>query len=87
MCNFFVYLYSVLTGIGFGGMIVLVPNLISAYFGRKHYPKIIGWGAPVITLLSAGSPSLTGMVYDATGSYLIPFTISAILSINAALLV
>lgn len=74
---FFVYLYSVLTGIGFGGMIVLVPNLVSAYFGRKHYSRIIGWGAPVITLLSAGSPSLAGMVYDATGSYKIPFFISA----------
>jgi MFS transporter, OFA family, oxalate/formate antiporter len=75
--RFFVYLYSILTGIGFGGMIVLMPNLISAYFGRTHYARIIGWTAPVVTLISAGGPSLAGFLYDTTGSYRTSWTIAA----------
>lgn len=74
---FFIYLYSIFAGIGFGGMIVLMPNLISAYFGRKHYAHIIGWISPIVTLISAGSPTLAGLLYDASGSYLVPFSISA----------
>lgn len=74
-----IYLYSTLTGIGFGGMVVLVPNLLGAYFGRTHYPQIIGWAAMGITLFSAGSPSLAGYFYDATGHYGWPLTIAAVL--------
>ncbi len=74
---FFIYIYSIFAGIGFGGMIVLMPNLISAYFGRKHYAHIIGWISPIVTLISAGSPTLAGLLYDATGNYLVPFSLSA----------
>lgn len=73
---FFIYLYSILTGIGFGGMIVLMPNLLGAYFGRSHYSRIVGWTAPVVTLISAGSPTLAGFLFDATGSYFLPFSIA-----------
>jgi MFS family permease len=73
---FSIHLYSLLTGIGFGGMIVLMPNLFGAYFGRTHFPRIVGWTAPVVTLVSAGSPTLAGFLYDATGSYFIPFSIA-----------
>ncbi|MGA3086599.1 MAG: hypothetical protein ABSE95_17730 [Thermodesulfobacteriota bacterium] len=30
----------------------------------------------VVTLISAGSPSLAGLIYDATGSYQIPWFIA-----------
>lgn len=83
----FVYLYSILTGIGFGGMIVLFPNLFSAYFGRTHYSRIIGWTVPVSTLISAGGPSLTGYIHDLTGSYVYPFSLVACLLLLSALLV
>jgi len=73
---FFIHLYSILTGIGFGGMIVLMPNLFGAYFGRTHFSRIVGWTAPVVTLISAGSPTLAGFLYDTTGSYFIPFSIA-----------
>jgi MFS family permease len=72
----FIHLYSILTGIGFGGMIVLMPNLFGAYFGRTHFSRIFGWTSPVVTLISAGSPSLAGLLYDATGNYFIPFSIA-----------
>lgn len=75
----FVYLYSILTGIGFGGMIVLLPNLIGGYFGRTNYPRIAGWTMPVVTLVCAGSPIMAGFFYDATGTYSMPFGIAAAL--------
>jgi MFS family permease len=58
------YAYSILTGVGFGGMIVLMPNLMGAYFGRTSYSQIVGWTTPVVMLLSAISPWLAGMLYD-----------------------
>ncbi len=73
----YVYLYSILTGIGFGGMVVLMPNLFGAYFGRTNYAKIIGWTTPIATLASAGSPALAGFLYDITGRYFLPFAIAA----------
>lgn len=84
-----VYVYSILTGIGFGGMVVLMPNFFGAYFGRTNYSKIVGWTVPIATLLSAGSPALAGILYDSTKSYLLPFGIAAgltLLSIFVALL-
>ncbi len=76
---YFIYMYSILAGIGFGGMIVLIPNLMGAYFGRLHYSKIIGWTAPIITLVSAVSPVLAGYLYDVTGAYFISFILTAAL--------
>jgi MFS family permease len=76
---FFIYSYSVLTGIGFGGMIVLMPNMIGAYFGRTHYSRIVGWAAPLVMLVSASSPYMAGFLYDRTGKYFIPFFIASAL--------
>jgi MFS family permease len=65
----FIYGYSILTGIGFGGMIVLIPHLLGTYFGRTHYVRIIGWTAPVVTFFSAAGPVLAGALYDTRGNY------------------
>ena len=75
----FIYLYSILTGIGFGGMIVLMPNLLGAYFGRTHYSRIAGWTSPIITLVCAASPVVAGFLYDVTGKYFLSFSLAAFL--------
>ena len=75
----FMYLYSILTGIGFGGMIVLMPNLFGAYFGRTHYSRIVGWTTPIITLVCAASPVFAGFLYDVTGKYILSFSLASVL--------
>jgi MFS family permease len=75
----FVYLHTVLSGIGYGGLIMLQPVLIGAYYGRAHYSRIIGWTVPVTTIFSSVSPVLAGLIYDAVGSYTPSFIISIIL--------
>ena len=73
----FVYLYAIFVGIGMGGMIVLAPSLIGAYFGRTNYPRISGWTMPVATVAFASAPVAAGYLYDITGTYLLPFGITA----------
>ncbi len=83
---FFVYLYSILTGLGFGGMIVLLPHTMGAYFGRANFSRIVGWTTPIVTLASAASPLLAGFLHDSTGSYTLPFAVATALIFACCLL-
>jgi len=82
----FVYAYSVLTGIGFGGLIVIRPNLIGAYFGRTNFSRIVGWTAPVVTIASAAGPLFAGFLFDRTGGYRLPFAIAVALLFGGCVL-
>jgi len=75
----FVYLYAVLAGIGFGGMIVILPHMMGDYFGRRHFAQIVGWTTPVVAITGAASPVFAGYLFDISGSYALPFGIAAAL--------
>jgi MFS family permease len=74
-----VYTCSVLCGIGYGGMLVNIPVILGAYFGRTHYARILGWTAPVRTVFGAGSPLIAGLIFDVTGSYMLAFQAGVVL--------
>ncbi len=81
----FIFLYAILTGISYGGVLVLGPALFGAYFGRTHYAQIMGWTAPVGIVFGAGSPLLAGFIHDITGGYLPAFLIAiALLGVGLA---
>lgn len=63
------YLPAVICGMCCGGVQVLVPIMLANYYGRKNYPRILGWVTPMITTFSSISPILAGFIYDSTGSY------------------
>jgi len=66
----FIYLYATLSGISYGGLIVLLPTMLGAYFGRADYARIMGWTFLIVTLIFAAGPILAGFIYDTTGSYI-----------------
>lgn len=70
-----IYVHTVLSGIGYGGLLMLPPVLIGAYFGRRDYAKILGWTVPVTTIFSSISPVFGGLIYDAIGNYNIAFIV------------
>ena len=64
-----IFLYNAFIGLGVGGTYVAIMNLIPLYFGKTHYPKIIGFALPFSTIIgSIGSP-LAGWIRDVTGNY------------------
>jgi len=71
----FIYLGSILCGIGVGGSLVLKPSIIGEYFGQLHFPKIVGFTLPMVLTIEAASPVLVGFIYDRAGSYIIAFVI------------
>jgi MFS family permease len=66
----FALLYGVATGAG-----NIVGNMLWAdYFGRDNLGAIRGFGAP-FRLLTPTGPVLTGVLYEMTDSYVVPFSI------------
>jgi len=72
-----VFVYVTIFGIGFGAFIVAITGLFSVYFGLTSYPKIVGFISPFAIIGSAGAP-IAGIIYDATGSYSLPFSIAVL---------
>jgi MFS family permease len=69
-----VYAYAVLFGLGYGVLVPTVPVSIAAYFGRKNYPTIYGWGFIVYAGLSGVGPLVSGFLIDqAKGNFLPAF--------------
>lgn len=78
-----VFLYAILSGISYGGLLVLMPVMLGAYFGRTYYAQIAGWAFLVTNLVGATSPLFAGFIYDTTGSYIPAFvTAAAFLSVG-----
>ncbi|MFC1920486.1 MFS transporter [Chloroflexota bacterium] len=64
-----VYLHTIITGFSCGGMIVVLPIILGAYFGRTNYARILGFTTPVTTIFSAGSPLFAAFIFDNIGNY------------------
>jgi MFS family permease len=78
-----VYTALTLFGIGFGGMVPLMPGIRVEYFGRKALGKIQGFMSPVVMLSGAAGPILAGYLFDTTGSYRTSFLCTGFLTFLA----
>lgn len=78
--TFLVRLYPMLFGVSYGGLVVALPTIIGRYYGRAHYPEILGRLLPLTTIAGAIGPVFAGAVYDATDTYVPAFVAIAILS-------
>ena len=77
-------LYAVIMGIGFGGRLPITTSMRGAYFGRRHFPIIMGLSLMPINLLMFAAPLFAGYMFDATNSYAIPFRTIAIVNMVGA---
>ena len=66
-------LYSSLFGMSIGGILVVPPVAFANYFGRRSLGAIRGVTEPFASLGQAFGVLLSGVVFDATGSYQIAF--------------
>ena len=69
----------VLLGAGWGGLYTLLQLLAADTFGVRDLGKILGTITVLDTFGGGMGPFLTGLMYDAFGSYKLPFTLIAIL--------
>jgi MFS family permease len=67
--GFFLY------GIGMGGTAILAEMIWANYFGRTSLGRIRGLGSLITSTFSAGGPPFFGLLFDATQSYNLSFSI------------
>ena len=79
-----VVMFAVSYGIGFGGRIPLLTAIRGEYFGRKAFATIMGISQFPNNIAMIFAPLFAGYVYDATGSYMIPFATFAALAFMGA---
>ncbi len=83
---FSLYAGFFLYGIGMGGTSVLAEMIWANYFGRISLGKIRGMGSLLTHAFSAAGPPFFGLLFDATQSYFLSFSIFIGLLFASALL-
>ena len=67
--------YSLIFACGYGASVVAGMSLTSSYFGRKDYPKIMGFMMIFSIFGNVGAP-VAGAIFDATKSYSMAFSLA-----------
>jgi len=70
---FWLYLYAILFGLGFGARGPIVAAMLADRFSGKYFGSIYGFINIGNGMGGALGPWLGGVLYDSTGSYRIPF--------------
>lgn len=80
------YAFAVLYGIGFGGRSPLTTAIRGEYFGRKAFATIMGISQFPMNIAMIFAPLFAGYMFDTTGTYIVPFTIFAGLTLAGGVL-
>jgi predicted MFS family arabinose efflux permease len=78
------YGFALLLGVGYSATATLTPAMVSDRFSGKHFGAIVGIGLMGAAAGSALGPWLAGWMYDATGTYTVPFILAAACAMAAA---
>jgi predicted MFS family arabinose efflux permease len=79
-------LIVIMLALGLGGTSVLQSSMTAELFGMKAHGAILGFSIFTFSLGSASGTYLAGLVYDATGSYEVAFSICGILIVVGIIL-
>ena len=80
------YVFSVIFGFGYGGMILLVTIVTVELYGLASLGMMLGIFSFYDTAGGVLGPPLAGSIFDATGSYSLAFLISVMLGVLAIIL-
>ena len=80
------FLFAVVFGVGFGGRTPLTTSIRGLYFGRRAFASITGISMIPMNVFLLVSPLFAGIMFEATGSYDIPFTVVAVVSFMGAVM-
>ncbi len=72
-------------GLGAGAALVSLVSLLPMYFGPKNFPKIMGFLMPLPGIIGGLGMPFAGILFDLTGSYLMPFSIGILVLIGGLL--
>ncbi len=67
------YLFVVIFGLGYGGVITLTHAFRADLFGRRNYATIAGMVMPLTAIGTVVAPLFAGYLYDVTQSYSLAF--------------
>ena len=73
--------FAVLHGVAWGLRGPFMQAIRADYFGRRAIGKIMGISSVIIAIGQIGGPLVAGGLGDATGNYLLGFTVLASISI------
>lgn len=77
--------FAFLAGLNYGGVLVIYPSTVTRLWGNAHMGRMYGYLFSS-NALAASAPILAGMVYDRTGTFLLPLAAIGVAQIVAALL-
>lgn len=72
------YLFVVFYGIFQGSITALLGGATASFFGLTALSELLGFLLGIGILVAAIAPWLSGLIFDLTGSYLIPIAVSAL---------
>ena len=79
---------AALFGTTIGNVLMLQPLLLAEAFGTRHYGRIYAASNLITAAGVAGGPALTGLIYEASGGYALPYLVlSAASVLSSAILV
>ena len=80
-----VLLAALVNGLAWGSRAPLITALRADYFGASNFGQIMGWSSVVMSTFMTVGGFLSAVLYDATGSYAVPFTALGLGALTGAL--
>jgi OFA family oxalate/formate antiporter-like MFS transporter len=77
-------LFALAFGMSYGGCVGLYPAVAADLFGAAQIGAMLGYLYTAVGIAALIGPPVAGLIYDQTGSYLVPIGASAIAAIIAA---
>ncbi|MYE06848.1 MAG: MFS transporter [Chloroflexi bacterium] len=80
-----ILLAAIINGLAWGSRAPLITALRADYFGASNFGQIMGWSSIVMSTFMTVGGFLSSVLFDATGSYGIPFTVLGLGALTGAI--